>query len=55
MDTALGDGAEYDSESIAAIRPAHEHGITHFDTAELYGRGKGETLLGAALALSGVT
>jgi aryl-alcohol dehydrogenase-like predicted oxidoreductase len=36
--------------SIAAIRRAYEDGVTYFDTAELYGWGKGERLLGAALA-----
>ena len=50
MDTAFGEGSDYDAQSIAAIRQAHENGVTHFDTAELYGWGKGERLLGAALA-----
>lgn len=50
MDTAFGDGTDYDGVSIAAIRRAAEGGVTHFDTAELYGWGKGERLLGAALA-----
>lgn len=50
MDTALGDGPGYDAASTAAIRRAFDGGVTHFDTAELYGWGKGEKLLGAALA-----
>ncbi|ASD24023.1 aldo/keto reductase [Cryobacterium sp. LW097] len=50
MDTAFGDGSDYDAASIAAIRRAFEGGVRHFDTAELYGWGKGERLLGAALA-----
>jgi aryl-alcohol dehydrogenase-like predicted oxidoreductase len=50
MGTAMGYGPTDDSESIAAIRRAHELGVTHFDTAELYGWGEGEKLLGQALA-----
>src|SRR5262245_8290798 len=50
MGTAVGYGPSNDSESIAAIRRAHELGVTHFDTAELYGWGDGEKLLGHALA-----
>lgn len=50
MGTAIGYGPTDDTESIAAIRRAHELGVTHFDTAEMYGWGEGEKLLGAALA-----
>ena len=50
MGTAYAYGASDDTESIAAIRRAHELGVTHFDTAELYGWGTGERLLGTALA-----
>jgi len=50
MGTTFAYGPSDDSESIAAIRHAHELGVTHFDTAELYGWGSGERLLGAALA-----
>ncbi|MBF0722142.1 aldo/keto reductase [Sanguibacter inulinus] len=50
MDTAFGEGAEYDAASTAAIRQAYDDGVTFFDTAELYGWGKGERLLGTALA-----
>ncbi|MGW0855542.1 aldo/keto reductase [Streptomyces sp. NPDC002690] len=50
MGTAVGYGPTDDAESIAAIRRAHELGVTHFDTAEMYGWGEGEKLLGHALA-----
>ncbi|MGW0704467.1 aldo/keto reductase [Streptomyces sp. NPDC002643] len=50
MGTAFAYGPSNDTESIAAIRRAHELGVTHFDTAELYGWGTGEQLLGHALA-----
>lgn len=50
MGTVFAYGPTDDTESIAAIRRAHELGVTHFDTAEMYGWGDGERLLGAALA-----
>ncbi|MCZ4553986.1 aldo/keto reductase [Rhodococcus maanshanensis] len=50
MGTATGYGPTDDAESIAAIRKAHELGVTMFDTAEMYGWGEGEKLLGQALA-----
>lgn len=50
MTSAFGHGDDYDAVSIAAIRRARDDGVTHFDTAELYGWGKGERLVGAALA-----
>ncbi|MFE2910755.1 aldo/keto reductase [Kitasatospora indigofera] len=50
MGTAIGYGPSDDTESITAIRRAHELGVTHFDTAEMYGWGTGEKLLGRALA-----
>ncbi|MBT2495212.1 aldo/keto reductase [Microbacterium sp. ISL-59] len=50
MGTKMAYGPSDDTESIAAIRRAHELGVTHFDTAELYGWGEGEKLLGTALA-----
>jgi aryl-alcohol dehydrogenase-like predicted oxidoreductase len=50
MGTAAFYGATDDTESIAAIRRAHDEGVTFFDTAELYGWGVGEQLLGHALA-----
>jgi diketogulonate reductase-like aldo/keto reductase len=42
---------EYDdrASAIAAIRRAIELGMTHVDTAELYGSGRVETLVGEAL------
>jgi aryl-alcohol dehydrogenase-like predicted oxidoreductase len=39
-----------DSQTTEAIRAAFEEGITTFDTAEAYGRGHSERILGAALA-----
>lgn len=50
MGTAFGYGPSDDTASISAIRRAHELGVTHFDTAEMYGWGEGEKLLGAAVA-----
>ena len=50
MGTATAYGPADDNESVRAIRTAHELGVTHFDTAEMYGWGAGEELLGAALA-----
>lgn len=50
MGTAAFYGPTDDTESIAAIRRAHDEGVTFFDTAELYGWGVGEELLGHALA-----
>jgi aryl-alcohol dehydrogenase-like predicted oxidoreductase len=43
-------GAADDGESIAAVRRAVELGITLFDTADVYGAGHGEEVLGRALA-----
>ena len=39
-----------DDESVAALRRAHELGITFFDTADVYGAGHSEQVLGRALA-----
>jgi aryl-alcohol dehydrogenase-like predicted oxidoreductase len=39
-----------DDESIRAIQAAYEAGITTFDTAEVYGEGHSERILGQALA-----
>ncbi|CRK52132.1 Aldo-keto reductase [Rhodococcus sp. RD6.2] len=50
MGTVVGYGATDDSESVAAIRQAHDLGVTFFDTAEMYGWGDGEKLLGRAVA-----
>ncbi len=38
------------ADGIALIRSAFERGVTFFDTAEAYGQGENETLLGEALA-----
>jgi myo-inositol catabolism protein IolS len=39
-----------DTQTTAAIRTAYESGITTFDTAEAYGKGHSERILGQALA-----
>jgi aryl-alcohol dehydrogenase-like predicted oxidoreductase len=43
-------GASDDAASIALIHFAIEHGVTMFDTADMYGWGHNETLVGKALA-----
>lgn len=50
MGTATAYGHADDTRSVAAIRAAFDLGVTHFDTAEMYGWGSGEELLGQALA-----
>jgi myo-inositol catabolism protein IolS len=42
-------GTQNDRDSMATIAKAFESGINHFDTAQMYGRGHGEELLGKAL------
>jgi aryl-alcohol dehydrogenase-like predicted oxidoreductase len=42
-------GKQDDRDSLATIGKAIELGINHFDTAQMYGRGHGEELLGKAL------
>ncbi len=44
--TAIGWGPADDKESVAAIKAALDAGITFFDTADFYGLGHSETLLG---------
>lgn len=44
-----GYGTEYEARSHGIVRRALNLGITLFDTAEIYGFGRSETLLGAAL------
>lgn len=39
-----------ESEAIALLHQAMDLGVTHFDTAELYGQGRNEQLLGKAFA-----
>lgn len=38
-----------EEEAVRAVRRAHEHGVTLFDTAQAYGFGAAERLLGTAL------
>jgi len=49
-DTPLGWGEVDDAESIRAIHAALERGVTFFDTANVYGAGHSEQVLGHALA-----
>jgi aryl-alcohol dehydrogenase-like predicted oxidoreductase len=46
----LGWGEVDDTESTRAIHAALEHGVTFFDTADVYGVGHSERVLGQALA-----
>jgi aryl-alcohol dehydrogenase-like predicted oxidoreductase len=48
--TPFGWGHTFDDESLAAIRRARELGVTFFDTADSYGFGRSESLLGIVLA-----
>lgn len=48
--TPLGWGKTSDDESLAAIRRAVELGVTFFDTADSYGFGRSESLLGIVLS-----
>jgi len=48
--TPLGWGKSNDDESLAAIRRARELGVTFFDTADSYGFGRSESLLGIVLS-----
>src|SRR5437870_13539162 len=48
--TPLGWGHTFDDESLAAIRRARELGVTFFDTADSYGFGRSESLLGIVLS-----
>jgi len=47
--TPLGWGRTSDDESLAAIRRARDLGVTFFDTADSYGFGRSESLLGIVL------
>ena len=49
MGITMAYGPSDEQESIAAIRQAHDLGVTMFDTAELYGWGEGEKILGRAI------
>ncbi|PYQ58629.1 MAG: hypothetical protein DMF58_14570 [Acidobacteria bacterium] len=46
----LGWGRTSDDESLAAIRRARELGVTLYDTADSYGFGRSESLLGIVLS-----
>jgi aryl-alcohol dehydrogenase-like predicted oxidoreductase len=48
--TPLGWGQTFDDESLATIRRARELGVTFFDTADSYGFGRSESLLGIVLS-----
>jgi aryl-alcohol dehydrogenase-like predicted oxidoreductase len=48
----VGWGGTSDDESLAAIRRARELGVTFFDTADIYGHGRSESLLGLVLSKS---
>jgi aryl-alcohol dehydrogenase-like predicted oxidoreductase len=48
--TPLGWGRTSDDESLAAVRRAVELGVTFFDTADSYGFGRSESLLGIVLS-----
>src|SRR4051812_19098855 len=48
--TPLGWGRTSDDESLAAIRRARELGVNFFDTADSYGFGRSESLLGIVLS-----
>lgn len=48
-ETALGWGEVDDNESIRAIHRALDHGVNFFDTANVYGAGHSEHVLGKAL------
>lgn len=48
--TAIGWGKTSDDDSLAAIRRARDLGVTFFDTADSYGFGRSESLLGIVLS-----
>jgi len=48
--TPLGWGKTSDDESLAAIRRARDLGVNFFDTADAYGFGRSESLLGIVLS-----
>lgn len=45
-ETPIGWGSTDDATSIAALQRAYERGINFFDTADFYGLGRSETLIG---------
>ncbi|ABR75204.1 aldo/keto reductase [Actinobacillus succinogenes] len=46
----MGDNQRYRQEEIAALRYGIEHGINLIDTAEMYGNGRAERLVGEAIS-----
>jgi aryl-alcohol dehydrogenase-like predicted oxidoreductase len=50
MGISLAYGPGDEREGVAAIQRAHELGVTFFDTAELYGWGENEKIVGRAVA-----
>jgi aryl-alcohol dehydrogenase-like predicted oxidoreductase len=50
MGMSHGYGARDDAESLATLHLALDLGVTFFDTADIYGHGRNETLVGGALA-----
>ncbi len=42
-------GAVSDQDALAILRASHESGVTFFDTADVYGAGRSETLIGRFL------
>lgn len=46
----VGWGKTSDDESLAAIRRARDLGVTFFDTADIYGHGRSESLIGLVLS-----
>ena len=42
-------GAVSDDDALAILRASHESGVTFFDTADVYGGGRSETLIGRFL------
>lgn len=45
----IGEGARPRADEVAALRHAHALGFRHFDTAEMYGDGRAEEVLGEAM------
>jgi len=45
----VGVGFHTDADALATLRAAHEAGTTFFDTADVYGDGRSETLIGKFL------
>jgi diketogulonate reductase-like aldo/keto reductase len=51
----IGNNRQDVARSLAALRSALETGYTHFDTAEMYGSGRAEELLGRAIREAGAS